>query len=192
MTLYQFQFFDFVYIYFIYFYYLLYTIPLERKPAHSAYIIYIQTHKTNAILQNYTTRNICTPLHILYIMYAYSYIDIHIMCMMIFIFLFFYFINFFLCFDMIFTNYAASVGRFCPPLNYIRQGRAPPDSSRCRLLSRAHRHSHSSRLVLPRSPPLHKFNVLSQSHTCAYRLLLPIIRSPVCSCIYGDTVRTNW
>lgn len=87
----------------------------------------------------------CTPLHILYIMYAYRFIDIHIRYMMLFIF--FYFI-YFLCYDIIFTNYAASVGRFCPPLNYIRQGRAPPDSSRCRSLSRAHKHSHSNCLSL--------------------------------------------
>lgn len=36
-----------------------------------------------------------------------------------------FFLNFFfLSYDIIFTNYAASVGRFCPPLNYIRQGRS--------------------------------------------------------------------
>lgn len=36
---------------------------------------------------------------------------------------FFYFLFYVMNYDIIFTNYAASVGRFCPPLNYIRQGR---------------------------------------------------------------------
>lgn len=60
-----------------------------------------------------------------------------------------FFFNFLiLCYDIIFTNYAASVGRFCPPLNYIRQGRVTLIVS-CSSLSHALTFSRFSYLAPP-------------------------------------------
>lgn len=67
----------------------------------------------------------------------------------------FFLIFIFLRYDIIFTNYAASVGRFCPPLNYIKQGRTMLMVLYCSLtLTHSISHAHHklsglSHLTLP-------------------------------------------
>ena len=112
---------------FIYFLLLLLLFIQSTSGTHSRYSAFAHTTHTHTHTrtqtQNERTKRNFTIFYNTIYLYTYIIYTIHAYIMYIMYDNFFKFF-FFLSYDIIFTNYAASVGRFCPPLNYIRQGRS--------------------------------------------------------------------